>query len=105
MGDWRPANYLSEFHLYVGVHSDYTKNTPCPGGPFAYPLSSDYGTWAHETDWPNGAEAWCNLSGHYVTFVRESTALPALNDIVICTFGVISDFDECETISSVTVGP
>ena len=69
---------LSEFHLYVGYDSDYTKNTPCSGGPFAYPLTADYGTnlspRANGSDWINGAEVWCNIDGLYVSFVREATA-------------------------------
>ena len=35
---------LSEFSLYVGYDPDYSKNTPCPGGPYAYPIDSTYNT-------------------------------------------------------------
>ena len=103
MGDWRPANHLSEFNLYVGNDSDYTNNVQCAGGPFAFPVDSDYGTWTESsTSWVNGVEAWCNLSGKYVSFVRESTASPALNDVVLCTFGVISSGPACSPPNSLT---
>jgi len=36
--------HLSEFDLYVGYSNDYKENTPCPDGPFAYPVDSTYGT-------------------------------------------------------------
>ena len=36
--------HISDFHLYVGYNPDYQHNTPCPGGPFAYPVTADYGT-------------------------------------------------------------
>ena len=70
MGDQRFGWQLSEFRLYVGFDSDYTNNVECPGGPFAYPVDHTYGS----GNWVNGAEAWCNLLGKYVSFVRESTA-------------------------------
>ena len=90
--------FLSEFYLYVGHDSDYSKNTPCPGGPFAYPLDSTYGTiylsqlgyGSTGSEWQNGVEAWCNLQGSYVNFVREAEAQPPLDEVRICTFGVLS---------------
>ena len=39
----------------------------------------------------NGVEAWCNLPGKYVSFVRKADADPQLDDIVLCSFGVIAD--------------
>ena len=39
----------------------------------------------------NGVEAWCNLEGKYVSFVREATAQPPLDEIILCTLGIISD--------------
>ena len=82
--------HISEFELYVGYDSDHTNNTPCPGGPFAYPVTNDYGTLAYGTPWVNGAEAWCALDGMYVSFVREADAQPSLSVIQLCTFGVIA---------------
>ena len=89
--------HISEFQLYVGYDSDYQNNTPCPGGPFAVvgdPLTSAYGTYSagfvyRGTDWINGVETWCNLDGVYVSFVREATAQPPLDEIILCNFGVI----------------
>ena len=80
--------------MYVGYDSNYQSNTPCPGGPFAYPITSDYGQFSSHgkgTEWVNGAEAWCNLEGKYVSFVREATAQPVLDEIILCSFGVITD--------------
>ena len=68
------------FHLYVGHSSDYQNNVQCSGGPFP----------------GNAVEAWCDLPGQYVSFVRFSNASPVLNDIVLCTFGVISSIDLCQ---------
>ena len=39
----------------------------------------------------NGAEAWCNLPGRYVSIVREANALPATDKISVCVFGVIGE--------------
>ena len=36
---------ISEFNIHVGYDSDYSNNTPCPNGPFAYPKTSDFGTY------------------------------------------------------------
>ena len=52
-------------------------------------------------NWNNGVEAWCDLPGTYVSFVRESTAFPELDEIIICAFGVISDTD-CSNVNSFT---
>ena len=97
IGENVSSRHLSEFYLYVGFDSDYTQNTQCPGGPFAFPRDSNYGTYNGNgkhtgTDWINGEEVWCNLPGSYVSFVREADAEPITSgEIVICTFGVISD--------------
>ena len=64
------SKHLSEFDLYVGYDTDYLNNTPCPGGPFAYPVTNRYGTRTRGTDWVNGAEVWCELDGMFVSFVR-----------------------------------
>ena len=40
-----------------------------------------------------------------MSFVRESTASPALDDIIICTFGVISSGSACSPPTSVTGTP
>ena len=62
------------------------------------------------TSWINGVEAWCQLVGKYVSFVRKEDAQMPLSgngEIVICTFGVIADNmikrDE-EVADSVEVG-
>ena len=87
--------FLSEFYLYVGYDSDYSQNTPCPGGPYAYPIDSTFGTYTGwfslGSDWPNGKEAWCNLEGRFVSFVREPDAEEPLDELRICTFGIIAD--------------
>ena len=62
LGTSDPTKHISEFHLFVGKDPDYQNNAPCLGGPFAYPLTADYGTTNHVTnnydsDWINGAEA------------------------------------------------
>ena len=73
------AYFLSEFYLYVGYDSDYSKNNPCPGGPYAYPIDWRFGTYYlnHDnfgSEWPNGIASWCSLEGNFVSFVREPTA-------------------------------
>ena len=103
MGENEASRHLSEFSLYVGYDQDYVNNTPCAGSPFLPYDASTYGTYATYggqtggSDWPNGVEAWCNLPGDYVSFVRESTANPPLSEVVLCTFGVIatSTVDPC----------
>ena len=45
------------------------------------------------SSWVNGVEAWCNIKGAFVSFVREANAYPTLDDVVICTLGVIADPD------------
>ena len=98
MGETHKDLQLSEFDLYVGYSENYEENTPCPNGPFAYPIDDTYGTYfvpsfgyRAGTDWPNGVEAWCNLPGNYVNFVRKASAKPQLDRIVLCAFGVIAD--------------
>ena len=99
MGTAETDLQISEFDLYVGYSEDYRNNTPCPNGPFAYPLDDTYGTvdwpsvgdWKSGTSWPNGVEAWCDLQGNFVSFVRKASAKPQLDRIVICAFGVIAD--------------
>ena len=44
IGYWEIAQHISQFDLYVGSDADYSNNTPCPGGPFAYPKTADFGT-------------------------------------------------------------
>ena len=78
------STHLSEFSLYVGFSADYTQNASCSSTPFlpydpTDPYYSFYGTYNDGTQWkgtqwPNGVEAWCNLPGDYVSFVREATA-------------------------------
>ena len=77
------------FHLYVGLFSDYQNNVQCPGGPFP----------------GNDVEAWCDLPGQYVSFVRFEDASPVLNDIVLCTFGVIaSSIGLCDNTTGLSIG-
>ena len=64
------SKQLSEFELYVGYDTDYVNNNPCPDGPFAYPLTNQFGTKNRGTNWVNGVEAYCHLEGMYVSFVR-----------------------------------
>ena len=106
LGNFQLADQISEFHLYVGYDSDYQNNTRCPGGPFAYPLTADYGTGGINTGtaWINGAEAWCNLMGNYVSFVREATANPSLSDISLCNFGVITKLCYTAVITPSSIG-
>ena len=90
------AYFLSEFYLYVGYNSDYSTNSPCPGGPYAYPIDWRFGTYYFNdshfgSEWPNGTESFCNLEGNFVTFVREANAEEPLNEIRICTLGIIAD--------------
>ena len=98
MGTTQKELQLSEFDLYVGYSKNYEENTACPNGPFAYPVDETYGTYFDDslgigsgTEWPNGVEAWCNLPGNFVSFVRKASAQPALDRVVLCTFGVIAD--------------
>ena len=99
MGQNDKLNHISEFYLYVGFFEDYKLNTPCPGGPYAYPDDGTYGTYECDkcymgTQWVNGVEAWCNMNGRYVNFVRKDDAQMSLlgaGDLTICTFGVIAD--------------
>ena len=96
VGENDAAFFLSEFYLYVGYDSDYSNNTLCPDGPFAYPIDSTYGTHqenniAFGSEWPNGVESWCNLEGDHVSFVREPDAEIPMTEIRICNFGVIAD--------------
>ena len=64
IGTDNPSNvHLKDFHLAVGFDPDYQNNVWCPGGPYS-------------TVGNNGVEAWCNLWGEYVSFVRLSTATP-----------------------------
>ena len=80
---------IEGFHLYVGPSSDYQNNVQCPGGPFP----------------GNGVEVWCGLPGQYVSFVRPASASPAINDIVLCTFGVISpNINLCDTTTGLSIG-
>ena len=99
LGTSDPTKHISEFHLFVGKDPDYQNNAPCLGGPFAYPITADYETSLsvvnHNSNWINGAEAKCNLEGTYVSFVREATAQPPLDDIILCNFGVIAK--ECSS--------
>ena len=95
--DSSSSAHLSEFSLYVGFDQSYENNVACSVSPYL-PYTSDtkYGTFyenldSRGTEWQNGVEAWCNLPGNYVSFVRESTAQPSIDNIVICTFGVIAD--------------
>ena len=37
------TRHLSEFYIYVGMSTDYTSNTVCPGAPFAFPTDGNYG--------------------------------------------------------------
>ena len=75
---------------------DFFANTMCCfcGGGEEVPMT--YGTNPggynrNGSDWSNGVEAWCGLTGEYVTFVRKADASPPLDEIVLCTFGVVSN--------------
>ena len=97
IGENDSSVHISEFNIYIGFSSDYLSNTLCDGGPFAYPLDATYGSYSENiqergSDWINGIEAWCNLPGNHVSFVRDGSAQPVLNSIVLCTFGVLSKF-------------
>ncbi len=43
IGENTASRHLSEFDIIVGMSSNYLSNTACPGGPFAFPIDSDYG--------------------------------------------------------------
>ena len=86
---------ISEFHLYVGYSEHIRDNEPCPGGPFAYPLDDTYDTYEFGTArtgsrWNSGVESFCGKQGNFVSIVREATASPQLDEIVLCAFGVIA---------------
>ena len=62
IGFYEVAQHISQFQLYVGTDADYSNNTPCPGGPFAHPRTSAFGTLnsygaGFGTPWNNGVEA------------------------------------------------
>ena len=112
IGENTDFRHLSEFNIYIGMSTDHLSNTKCPGGPFAYPLDERYGfyTPTHATrnagtEWTNGGEIWCNLVGRYVSFVREPNAQPPLDEIVLCSFGILSEraitYDEIIFISEI----
>ena len=67
---------MPEFNLYVGFDPDYRNNALCPGGPFA--KKDDYfrtfiqNNASTGTNYSNGGEAWCNLEGMYVSYVKEA---------------------------------
>ena len=79
MGTNIDTSHLSEFYIFVGWNSEHCLNTECPGAPFAYPTDGNYGTYVdgysdRGSDWSNGAEVWCGLTGDYVSFVRPQNA-------------------------------
>ena len=83
MGENVKSVHISEFSLYVGYSPDYTQNTPCSASPYIPADDPTYGRYYKKyttflqstgSNWPNGVEAWCNLPGNYVTFVREADA-------------------------------
>ena len=43
IGENTVSRHLSEFYIYVGMSSDHLSNTPCPDGPFAFPIDDTYG--------------------------------------------------------------
>ena len=97
--------HLSDFWLYVGFDNNYSANTACSGSPYApfdgVPGTADgeYNKFSpgstprerkHGSYFKNGADAECDLYGNNVHFVREATAVPTLNSLEICTFGIIA---------------
>ena len=93
LGQASEENQLSEFYIYIGQSPNFKNNALCPGGPFAYPTTREYGTYDDGSNWVNGVEAMCGLKGSYVSFVRYSNAVPELEEVVICAFGVIASTD------------
>ena len=102
MGENTLSRHLSEFYIFVGFSPDHNSNTACPGAPFAYPIDTNYATYHNGgpgdkgSEWSNGVEAWCGLAGNHVSFVRKADASPPLDEIVLCTFGVVSNGIEVE---------
>ena len=94
--------------MYIGDHSNYSKNSKCAGGPFLDPSNPktyvyDYNA-AVRADggdifskglgmvWPFGKENWCNLEGRYLHMVADMSQQIASAEnsdtVTVCSVGV-----------------
>ena len=64
---------FDKFQIYIGNDPDWQNNTECPGGPFMDYGDGSLSEWGGV--WPYGAEVWCNLTGQFVSIVRDYSDL------------------------------
>lgn len=77
------------FEIYIGNSPDYTQNTLCSGGPWL--VNSAIQTGNAHWSWDGGFEAWCELTGAYVSLMRDPDAATIEPDVRICHVGFLSD--------------
>ena len=65
--------WYDKFQIYIGNDPDWQNNAECPGGPFMDYGDGSLSEWGGV--WPYGAEVWCNLTGQFVSIVRDYSDL------------------------------